>query len=338
MDPSRTQTPSKPSPTRRIIHGFFFLLIISAAVLSVIFRIELQDIITGMRFEPTVEIATLRDRIQLTPRAERIFNASNPQLHDREDFVHYCPNNNPYANILGCFSAQGTIHVYNITMPELNGIQESTLAHEFLHAVYARHSAATLAWLNPLLRQAYEDNREALADAMQFYDEHEYLNEIHSRLGTEILHLPAELENYFARYFRDRTTLVGFFQQYHGHLVAMRAESERQLAEIEALGEIIDSQREEYITGSANLNTAIIDFNARVAAGQLSTSQFYAERATLTAEGDRLDALFRTLNSNISEYNDLIHTYNQNALHLRQLNDAMSSAPREGEDSLPGGP
>lgn len=315
--------------TRRqnIITSLFVAVFAALVVFAMLFRTQTSDWISSLNYEPTIEMAALRDAISLTPKSQLIFGASHPQLNDRDVFVEKCPVQKENANILGCYSSSRTIHVYDISIDELDGIQESTLAHELLHAIYGRHTAATLSWLNPLLRQAYEANKSTLEDGMSFYDEDEFLNELHSRLGTEVRSLPDELEEYYANYFVDQDAVTDFFHSYNSHLVALREESVAQLSEINALANTIDSQRLTYIEDSATLTAKIEDFNRRAESGQMTTSDYNSGRAALTAEIQRLDQLYDSISVDISKHNQLVEAYNSNALHLQTLNDAMSTSP-----------
>ena len=296
-------------------------------VFTLLFRTQTADWITSLSFTPTPEMATLRDSLQLTPRADLIFSASHPELNDRETFVLKCPISRPDSHVLGCFSSSRTIHVYNITLDELAGIQESTLAHELLHAIYDRHTAATLTWLNPLLREAYEANKPALQENMSFYDDSELLNELHSRLGTEIYDLPEQLERYYADFFHDQNRIVDFYKSYNTRLLTLREEARLQLEQIETLSKTIEDQRAKYIEDSNALTRKIEDFNRRAQSGTMTQAAYNRERAALLAEGSRLDDYYNTISANIALHNQLVEVFNANALSLQTLNDAMSTSP-----------
>jgi hypothetical protein len=309
---------------------FFAVLVI----LAMLFRTQTADFITSLGYTPTPAMATLRDHIQLTPQSNLIFNASHPQLDSREHFVVNCPSTRPDANLLGCYATDRTIHVYTIELSELNGIEESTLAHELLHAIYARHTAATLSWLEPLLRTAYEENQAKLQASLAFYSSEELLDELHSRLATEVMYLPAELERYYSDYFWDQDALVRYFDTYDAHLNRLRAESAAQLDSINTLSQAIETRRTAYQTDSVALSTEINAFNARADRGDFSGFAAYdAEHAHLSAEISRLEQLYAEIERDITKYNQLVDHYNANALHLQTLDNAMdATAPPELSD------
>jgi hypothetical protein len=313
--------------TRRLLSSLAVTVVVVLVLLAVIFRTQTIDLIKSIGYTPSAEIAALRDDIQLNGPSYLIFSATRPQLDERATFADVCNSTDADTAVLGCYTPDDHVHVYNVTLPELSGIQQSTLAHELLHAIYARHPAATLSYLEPLLRQAYQDHPELQADLAN-YSSDEFLTEVHSRLGTEVANLSPELETYYAKYFQNQDHVVSFYDQYHSQMVSLRNQSDQQRTQLEQLQHTMTTKTEDYQSRSDTLTAQIADFNRRAAAGQFSVqADFNRERNALITERDNLDALFKEISALTDQYNTLVDTYNANVLHLNTVRDAITSSP-----------
>ena len=84
---------------------------------------------------------------------------------------------------------------------------KSILAHEFLHAAYARLSKSERDTLKPLLEATYKQNQAVLDEALAVYGNISYevkLNELHSFIATEVDFPPPDLNEHYNQYFKDR--------------------------------------------------------------------------------------------------------------------------------------
>ena len=118
----------------------FLLVVLGGVVLASTQRQWLYDQMSAWRYQPSGQISTIRAKLTLTNDGAFYFNASQPKLETASNFNQNCQQQ-PEANnpILGCYVAN-RIYVFDVTNPELNGIEETTAAHELLHAVYQRLS------------------------------------------------------------------------------------------------------------------------------------------------------------------------------------------------------
>src|SRR5690606_11618218 len=132
--------------------------------------------------------------------------------------------------VLGCYSQQ-RIYIFDVQDERLNGVKEVTAAHEMLHAAYDRLSSGERERVDTLINEAFRSiENERIRDAAQNYesDGHGTLNnELHSILGTEAADLPEELEEYYSRYFDDRSHIVSIAESYE----AVFIEIQEQIAE-----------------------------------------------------------------------------------------------------------
>jgi hypothetical protein len=306
----------------------------SAIVVALIwiFRIELTDQLSAWGFEPTAATAEVRANLNLTSSADLIYRATHTSVADREVFAASCPRQSDSTAVLGCYT-DDKIFVFDVRHEELSGIREVTLAHELLHAVYARLSDSDRNRLKTSLMASYEAHRADLDDNLSNYDESQLLDELHSRLATEVSDLPDDLESHYAHFFNDRQAIVSLFNQYNGFLTKLRAhlsDLEQQIAE---LATAINTQTSEYQSGAATLSRKIDEFNscADTTGCFSSQSAFNSARSALVAEQQRLDALYDVLTAKINQHNSLVEEYNSAAITLRSLNDAMVAAPPASE-------
>ena len=111
-----------------------------AFLLYQLFYYPIFDTVASIGYQPSAEMSTVIDNIELTDNGMRILRASRPELQDATAFSQNCPNVSTETSTLGCYYARH-IYVFDVDNAELNGIKEAVLAHELLHAVW---SAATI--------------------------------------------------------------------------------------------------------------------------------------------------------------------------------------------------
>lgn len=302
-------------------------VILASLIVAYIFVdfVAISDYFRGISYEPTVEMANLKNDLNLTKRASSIFAASRPELEDSDEFNKSCASINPEISILGCY-ADDKIYVYNIESPDLQGIKQSTLAHELLHAAWDRLSDNAKDQLSTELENAYEDNIEILESRLSLYPESQFYDELHSIIGTEYADLSASLEDHYARYFNDQDSIVVFYNNYNIKFQELKDEAEALYAQIETNRKLIDAKNTNYNDAAAELNAAIVDFNRRAENGYFSSvAAFNAERATLVAEQQKLDTLYAEVSALIDSTNQLIEEYNSNIANTQVLLDVINS-------------
>lgn len=324
--------PQRYQRRRRSLGGVLLslipVIICVAALAGVVFyRVEISDYISGLSFTPTTDMQKLHDSIKTTPRADLILRATHPSLDQREDFARNCKNEDVGTSVLGCYTVNGRLHIYDIRVPELDGIRESTLAHELLHAVYSRLPFTTRNRLEPLLRAAYEANKEQLYDDMQLYSPEAFLDELHSRLGTEVDKLPPELEQHYARFFTNRTLILSFYHQYAGYLAQLKAERDELRVQIDEMRVSTDNAIGIYKMMVETLQRRIdqykIDYNNPAFSNELLVHEYNA----IQEEKRRVNAMYDDIIAQVDYFNELVDRFNNNILQLQAITDAMSSAP-----------
>lgn len=314
---------------RRILSwgvGLVCLVTLTAAIVIVtLYYGEIRDYVAGIGYEPTAEMVRLRDELSLTERARLIFDASWPELNERGDFNRNCRAGEGDMAILGCYAGE-RIYVYDIVNEELTGVREAAIAHELLHAVWARLSVRERDELLDELLGVLAEN-EWLSEELLIYEEEARDEELYVRAGVEVRDLPAELEEYYAGVFARREAVVEY---YEGYIAVFRGIEER-LEEIGAeLGETeakLDAAVADYEKRIAQWSADVVSFNACAAVEGCFASEvaFNSRRAGLVSEQGKLLVLYDEISELVEQMNELVAEYNANVIHGQMLNDAVNS-------------
>src|SRR5262249_20860349 len=135
-------------------------------------------------------------------------------------------------------------------------------------------------------------------------------NELHSILGTEVANLPPELEQYYKRYFNDRSQIVKYSEQYEQAFTERQKVVSDDDAKLASLKPQIDK-----------LETSLQD--------QLNY---------LNAERSRMKNLLDTkqydeYNSAVAPFNTKVKTYNDDVATVRNLIDEYNQVVSERNSS-----
>lgn len=314
--------------TKQLFWCIFLIVMVAVGVAVVMNRDWILDWWKGLSYEPSVEMAGIRDSLALTDRGEFLFKASVPKLSEREEFNANCREVlDEEMSVLGCYT-EGNIYVYNIVAEELSGIRELTTAHELLHAVWARMSEGERNELADELAEVLKQNQDILKSEIDNYEMSERQEELFVRAGTEVADLPAELEKVYAEIFRNQDGVVAFYNKYIVVFREMEREMEALKVEMEGIQTQIDELTAEYERRAVQLNAAVERFNAcaeRVGCFS-SEGEFYAQRNVLVAEQEALDGLYEKINGLVNEYNVRVEKYNADATQTEKLNRVINSA------------
>ena len=302
----------------------FLLVVLGGVVLASTQRQWLYDQMSAWRYQPSGQISTIRAKLTLTNDGAFYFNASQPKLETASNFNQNCQQQ-PEANnpILGCYVAN-RIYVFDVTNPELNGIEETTAAHELLHAVYQRLSEDEKTILSQELDAAYAKiNDPDLQQRMAYYQKTEpgqKYNELHSILGSEYSNLAPALEAHYARYFQNRAIILGYHQQYQNVFKTVTTKLKNLSDDINSATEQLNQKIQNYNSDVAQLEADIRNFNERSKTPEnfASASDFTTQRARLIARQTALDSTraaitqtIDTINQKRTQYNKLVEQYNQ---------------------------
>ena len=312
----------------KIHFGWLVVFVLVMVVATVVVKKWdwIRDYYRGRTYEPSAEMVRIRDDLDLTGRGEFLFNASQPELNESEEFNSYCRSLNKEIAVLGCYITDD-IHIYNITDKQLDGIRELTTAHELLHAVFARMSEEEREALKAELESVYAENENILKDELNTYSSSERFEELYVRAGTEIANLPESLEKHYGEVFADQDSVVAFYNKYIAVFRELESELDTLGAEIEDINNEITQLTNEYETRSNQLNAEITNFNqCAETAGCFNTeSDFYDRRAVLVAERESLEELYNRIGGLIDGYNAKVEVYNADVLRSEDLNTIINS-------------
>lgn len=293
-------------------------------------RQQLYDYSQLRNYKAPNEVASLANQDGMTPYARKIYYVNHPMITSGSNFIQACPNNGGEKTIvLGCYrGGQRGIVLLGVGDPLLNGVEQVTAAHEMLHAAYDRLSASERTKVDAMLQDYYQhklhDTRLlAIIDAYKLSEPNDVVNEMHSVFGTEISQLPKPLEQYYQRYFTNRSQVTGYAAQYQAEFTNRQtivAQDDVQLASLKV----------EIDATIADLQSKLAVINARQAdLSRLRSDDVYAYNAGVPAYNRLVDSYnneARSLQASITRYNQLVASRNAVALEVDQLAKELSSS------------
>lgn len=304
-------------------------IIILAAIWIMFNRQYALDVFTNWTYQPNDSINTIANRTELTEKGKFTFFATRPEVLDQQQFNSSCPRQEAGSPILGCYTSADRIYMYNVTTEQLDGMKEVTAAHEILHAVWQRTDDTERKRLGDLLQKAYHaiDN-ETLKTRMDYYERTEpgeFINELHSILGTETANLGDELETYYGQFF-NREKVLALHDNYSKRYFDLTARADELFKQLSDIGSSIEAASKAYGDERTAYLAAVEAFNAKANSGGFSTNaQFNAERSALVARSDSLEAERQSINAQVATYNSYQAEYNKIGEQLQTLNEGMDS-------------
>lgn len=282
------------------------MLLLVAAVWSAVVSLWLQrqtvyDWWQLRAYAAPSEIAALADHTTMKDSARRVFYVYHPAIEPRESFNKHC-RDGEFTIVLGCYSAARGIYIFRVDDPRLDGIEEVTAAHEFLHAAYDRLSEKERQQVDAWTAQAYKNlDNERLQETIAEYQKHDASvvpNELHSILGTEVRNLSPELEQYYSRYFENRKQIVAFSEAYESAFTDRRNKARQYETQLDSLKSQVESAKEE-----------------------LEAEQRRLEREANELQGSRKSADPDTFNNRVAAYNVDVGLYNRKVANVSSMVD-----------------
>jgi len=329
-----------PAPPKRrrgpaIIAVVTLAAIALGSVLVINNRQHLIDQWTIWNYTPSAVIESYMDRSTMTDHGRFLFLASQPVVAAAEQFNTVCENHEEGSGVLGCYTNRDMmITLFDITDPQLDGMEEVVAAHEMLHAAWDRLGSDERQRLTTLLEAEYTTLSEnpRFTARMEVYARTEptqRVNELHSIIGTEVGEISPELEQYYSAFFTDRAALVALHTKSNAVFEQIEEQTAALVAEIDQLKVDIETDLGTYNSGYDQLNIDIESFNQRADAGEFdSQAQFDSERATLLSRQATLDALFTSIQARETTYNEKVTQLGELNAAAAALNTAINIVPR----------
>ena len=318
----------KKDQLKTIIIGGAIVLVGIAGFFIYQNRVFLSDWFSSLSFSASPEFNTIENAIDLTDSAKITLRATHPELESRDDFNKSCDSHDAEISILGCFT-NNRIYIYNVTSNNLKGVRESTMSHELLHAVWERLPDTEKSTISEQLTNVYNDEKyhALLAEDLELYPESERIDELHSRIGTEIADLPDDLETYYAKYFKDQDKVVSYYDSYIAPFNELETRAKELSEKLEAMSVEIDEKTKNYYADAEKLSADIDEFNncANTAGCYATEYAFRVARNNLVARQGALGEVYENLNRLITDYNNLVEEYNDISIRGKTLESLINS-------------
>lgn len=304
-------------------------IIVCVVVAAILNRQYIIDKYNAWEFKPSPEIAQIANDVGLNENGRFYYFASRPELDFAKEFNGECRSREQGNAILGCYKNQ-RIYIYNVNDERLNGLKEVTAAHEMLHAAYERLPESDKKAVNALLEKEYRKNSDAeLSKRMDYYKRNqpgEEYNELHSIIGTEFADISPQLEDYYKRYFNNRSQVVALHSKYSDKFKELKQGSASLRKELENLSISINNASLKYNKDISNLNSEINTFNSRAKNGDFSSQEdFLNERSYLIKSTRKLEQDRANINRYIGQYESKRIEYNKLVDESNSMYKAMDS-------------
>jgi len=287
-------------------------LVIGLCIVAVVNKQNIQDWWVLRSYQAPANITAIADQIALTDSSRKVFYVNRPQITNSQTFTQACQSRAEEKTIvLGCYHGnQLGIFILDVTDPRLQGVEQVTAGHELLHAAYDRLSSTERSRVDKLLSDYYVSVKDQrIIDTIEAYkktEPNDLINEMHSIFGTEIPNLPPELEQYYSKYFKDRSVVVGFSQKYQSEFTSRKNKIAADDAQLAVYKNQIDSLENE-------LQQQLATIDAQD-----------AQMTRLKASGD-----YEAYNAMVNPYNNLVYSYNAKINTLQRLIDKHNNLVNE---------
>lgn len=269
----------------------FCAIVIFVLVLNIDFGF-INDRRKASEYEPTSEIESLVSRMKLTDRGKTILYASSPQLKSKRAFNGVCGGDgDPDAFVAGCYyeiNGNEYIDVYD-SGKEATELQNAyynydnskivTLAHEMMHAAYARVSDKDKEWIEVELNKVYANNDE-LRSEISLYPSNQKYDELYVRIATELYTIPSTLEKHYSVYFRDRQYIAKLYHDNKQQIKDMLAEADKILERMETQRSLYQNSANYYIRRDAanEYNRLLGLYNSQIGVYRETLDQLDSEK------------------------------------------------------------
>ncbi|MCQ2571001.1 MAG: hypothetical protein MJ154_02025 [Candidatus Saccharibacteria bacterium] len=296
-----------------------------------------SDSIAGSNCEIKGELADFVDQLKLTKDGMRVLKASCPQIQQKDVFNENCSNTGiSNAIVLGCYGAKkDKIYVYEIKDENLKAVGKSVLAHELLHAIWARASGSEKRKLEADLDKIYDENEE-VRKSMSIYSNEKDASELHSVIGQSVSEdkMTEQLRAHYAKYFSDHSVIIGFYDQYYSLFGGMQQRINELKEKIEIEMAASNEEVAKHNSATATFKADVDSFNACARTrGCFKTQEaFDAEYNSLNQRREQLATDQQELAKKRKEINALISEYNEKVANLNKIQNSINSKYEPVED------
>lgn len=316
-------------PLRKILPYIVLTAVMAGSVVLWAQREHVLDWWYLRGYEPSAEISVIAEDTMMTDFAKRLFFVNHPTLDDKVAFNQNCSGIIEEVAVLGCYHGDRLgIYLYDVADTRLDGIEQVTAAHEMLHQAYDRLSNKERENINKLLQDFYDNGLESqsVRDKITLYENdgtHDLLNEMHSIFGTEVETLPAELEEYYQRYFSDRSKVFAFHKQSRAAFEEFRKKITNYDNQLANLQQQIDNSEKDLSSMLAELEAERKRLDQLLANNQVN--EYNSGVPGFNAKVNDYNNLLSTTQSLVDQHNQLVQERNDIAVQASDLNAALDS-------------
>jgi hypothetical protein len=299
------------------------VIVVAIVIGGIRYGQDLEDWSKLLGYQPPTEIARLATVTTMTDTARQLFYVNQPTIETQKSSLNLCKGSEQTI-VLGCYVPTEGIFLQAVVDPRLQGVMEVTAAHEMLHAAYQRLSLTEQADLNQQLRSALGQLKNPrILKLVKTYEDRNpksVNSELHSIFGTEVRDLDPELEQYYRRYFTDRSAIVALSERYEGVFTALQSKAKLLSQEL-VRRKSVRSQLVTQVKQEANsiestrsdLKTAIVanpnrDYSFQVAAFNSKVRSYNQLVSQLKAQTDSYNQLVKQRNSITLEEKSLVES------------------------------
>lgn len=318
----------------RFAAGTVSIAILAASIYGIFNRQAIFDYFALRNYSPNDRIVTIADETTMTDAMRRVFYINHPQLNDRQEFRKNCPSGEA-SIVLGCYIQRRGIFLHDVSDERLSGVVQVTAAHETLHAQYDRLSNTERSRVDKMVNDQYarlpDERIKQTVEKYRAKDPDVVANELHSILGTEVRTLPAELENYYSRYFRNRVQVVAYSEKYEQTFVDLTEQVKSYDRDLSALKTRINSNQVEIQGLNNELERQKNRLDSLLDDGQ--TEEYNDAVPPFNELVANYNSLIARTRAMINDYNSIVEKRNSIATTEQQLIEAINSnaVPRQRE-------
>ena len=304
---------------------------ITAALLALVIGNSqaISDWVRLYDYTPPPAVASLAMQTDMTPIARHLLYVNRPEIDDRDTFNLKCSGDGEQTIVLGCYHSKDRgIFIFAVEDSRLDGVEQVTAAHEMLHAAYDRLSGSDKKTIDSELQDFYDHDLhdQRVRDTIESYKKSEpndVINEMHSIFGTEVAALTPQLQQYYTRYFTDRSKVTGFAAAYEEEFTSRTDQVKAYDAQLSSLKVKIDTNTATLKSEQSALNATRSQMESDRAGGDIAG--YNAQVPSYNRQVDSYNALVRETHSEVSQYNTVVAERNSLVLEVQQLSHSIDS-------------
>lgn len=287
---------------------------------------ELRDKWRLRSYTPPSSISSIADSSGMSDYGRRLFYVSYPELKDRTSFRQFCTNSEQ-SIVLGCYISTQNIYLLDVIDERLSGVEQVTAAHEMLHAAYARLSAKDRKKVDKMVDEQLKTvNDKRILDTIESYrksDPASVPNEMHSIFGSELANLNQDLEEYYLKYFSNRSKVTVLANSYAAEFTSREQHVEDYDVRLSSLKTQIDQKQASLKEQASGLESQHSELESR--RGSLSAYEFNQLANQYNSSVRIYNGYLQDVKSLINQYNTMVEQRNSIALEEQSLIEAIDT-------------